>query len=63
MTGYANNRVQVFDAAGRFIRKWGSEGTGDGQFDSPAGIAVDGTGKVYVTESGNARVQVFTPVR
>ena len=34
------------------------EGSGDGQFFGPVGIAVDGSGNVYVT--GLDRVQVFT---
>jgi tripartite motif-containing protein 71 len=33
--------------------------TGDGQFIEPYGIAVDSGGDVYVTDAGNARVQVF----
>jgi len=51
--------VQKFDAEGRFLRKWGSEGGGDGQFANPLGIAVDGAGNVYVTDFGNNPVQVF----
>ena len=38
---YGNNRIQKFDSNGNFITKWGSKGTGDGQFDYPTGIAVD----------------------
>ena len=37
----------------------GTEGTGDGQFRGPVGIAV-GTGGVYVADHGNNRVEVFT---
>lgn len=36
---------------------WGSEGTGNRQFDHPAGIAVDSAGTVYVVDTGNNRVQ------
>jgi DNA-binding beta-propeller fold protein YncE len=43
-----------------FIKKWGSQGTGDGQFDSPEGIAVDSSGSVYVADSDNNRVQKFS---
>ena len=35
-------------------------GSGDGQFDGPLGIAVDGSGNVYVTDNNNNRVQVFS---
>ena len=33
-----------------FVTKWGSNGTADGQFISPDGIAVDSSGNVYVTD-------------
>jgi hypothetical protein len=42
-----------------FITGWGSTGAGDGEFDSPFGVAVDFNGKVYVTEYWNHRVQKF----
>jgi tripartite motif-containing protein 71 len=38
---------------------WGSEGAGDGQFNSPGGGDVDTSGNVYVADSGNNRVQKF----
>ena len=41
-----NHRVQVFDSNGRFLRKWGSEGSGDGQCNRPTGIAIDRAGNV-----------------
>ncbi len=44
------------------ITKWGSLGTGDGQFNGPAGIAVDAANSIYVTDAGNNRIQVFTNV-
>jgi uncharacterized repeat protein (TIGR01451 family) len=44
----------------RFLRLWGSQGTGDGQFGSyPYGVAVDATGNVYVSDRGNDRIQKF----
>lgn len=36
-----NNRVQVFYPDGTFKFKFGSKGTGNGQFDLPAGVGVD----------------------
>ena len=38
--------------------KWGSFGTGDGQFQYPYGIDTDKDGNVYVVEYKN-RVQQF----
>lgn len=43
-----------------FLLKWGSQGSGDGQFDSPAAMAIDAMGNLYVTELGNRRVQKFS---
>jgi DNA-binding beta-propeller fold protein YncE len=59
MTDYLNNRVQKFDSNGAFLSTWGSEGTNQGEFDYPAGIAVDGQGTVFVADTGNNRVQLF----
>ena len=43
-----------------FLSKWGSLGTGNGQFDYPIGVAVNpSTGNVYVADTGNNRIQVF----
>ena len=55
-----NNRVQKFDSNGNFITKWGSEGSGDGQFNLPEGIAVDSSGNVYIADTGNNRIEVFS---
>ena len=43
-----------------FSLKWGTEGMGDGQFNAPAGVAGASDGSVYVTDSGNHRIQKFT---
>lgn len=54
-----NNRLQVFDGDGRFVRGWGSGGDGPGQFNEPWGLAVDGQ-YVYVADTWNHRIQKFT---
>ena len=40
--------------------KLGSYGTGNGQFISPAGIAIDSANNVYVVDAGNNRIQKFS---
>jgi sugar lactone lactonase YvrE len=42
------------------VTTWGTLGTGNGQFISPEGIAVDSSGNVYVADTGNGRIQKFT---
>lgn len=39
---------------------WGGSGSGNGQFNGPSGIAIGSNGLVFVLESGNNRIQVFT---
>jgi tripartite motif-containing protein 71 len=43
-----------------FVTNWGSLGSGDGQFNTPIDVAVDGSGNVYVADTGNNRIQKFT---
>jgi hypothetical protein len=38
-----------------------TSGTALGQVSSPSGLAVDGAGNLYVADTGNNRVQVYTP--
>jgi len=54
------HRVLVFDKQGKLLRKFGSQGSQNGQFNYPNGIAVANDGKIYVADSNNARVQVFS---
>jgi len=53
------DNVQKFDSDGNFITRWGSKGSGDGQFDGPVDIALDNGGNVYVTDRWNHRIQKF----
>jgi len=43
-----------------FTSKWGTQGAGNGQFDSPYGVAVASDGSVYVVDLNNHRIQKFT---
>jgi outer membrane protein assembly factor BamB len=62
-------RVSQIGADGTVVRRWGKQGSGLGEFDfvapnpedgAHASIAVGPDGKVYVSDSSNHRVQVFT---
>ena len=55
-----NSRVEIFTAAGAYLGQFGTEGTGNGQFEGMGGIAVDrATQKIYVAD-GNDRIQIFS---
>jgi DNA-binding beta-propeller fold protein YncE len=57
--GYGNARVAKYDRNGKWLKNWGSRGTGQGQFNIVHGIAIDALGNVYVGDEGNKRIQVF----
>ena len=56
-----NNRIQKFTDDGTFVTKWGSEGSSEGQFSLPFGVAVDDLGNIYVADNHNQRIQKFRP--
>jgi hypothetical protein len=43
-----------------FYQKWGSNGSGNTNFDNPIGICVDSAGNIYVADQNNARVVKYT---
>jgi sugar lactone lactonase YvrE len=55
-----NDRIEVFDADGVYLRTWGKNGDGPGYFARPKGVTVDSDGHVWVADGMQDRVQVFT---
>jgi len=54
-----HNQVVVANQQDQDIRRWGSEGDGDGEFQRPEGIAVDAQGRVFVADTYANRIQIF----
>jgi DNA-binding beta-propeller fold protein YncE len=64
-----NHRIAVYSPDGVFLRAWGAffdaaddpaaSQTNDSMFYGPRGLAAH-DGRIYVTDTGNERVQVFT---
>ena len=55
--------IQVWDSEGNYLTKFGSEkeGSANGQLAEPEHVTVDNDAKPFVVDSGNFRIQVFTP--
>ena len=52
--------VYMYDSAHNYIGRFGSTGTGNGQFMCAQGVAVDKDNNVFVSDNCNNRVQKFT---
>ncbi|HEY7462628.1 MAG TPA: NHL repeat-containing protein [Gemmatimonadota bacterium] len=46
----------IYNSSMQTLAMFGTQGSREGQFDAPRGIAADVNGKVYVADSGNRRV-------
>ena len=51
--------VKKFSLQGDYLSKFGSRGSGDGQFSNPLGLCFNSKGLLYVVDNNNYRVQVF----
>jgi len=60
VTDMYNNRVEIFDAEGNFIRAWGKQGDRPGTFSRPKGIAIDADGHVWVADAVQDILQCYT---
>ena len=56
-----NDRIEIFDADGNYLREWDNIGHRPGYFTRPKGIAVDRDGLIWVADAMQDRVQVFSP--
>lgn len=53
---YGAGRVTKLDVQGRLLGRYGTTGTGLGEFATPWGLAVDAQKRIYVADTGNRRV-------
>lgn len=56
----AGAREQAAGQGFKVVGQWGKNGTANSQFASTDGLVVDGSGKVYVADTDNNRIQVFS---
>ena len=59
--GTTNDRIVKFSKDGKFIKAWGKHGKAPGELDTPHSIALDSTGRVFVADRVNSRIQIFDP--
>ncbi len=59
VTDTMNNRVEIFDAEGKFISQFGKHCDGPGCFARPKGIAVDADAHIWVVDQMLDAVQIF----
>ena len=63
-----NRKIIKFDGSGKFQGEYkpdtnaswkriGSRGSGEGEFNFPNGISIDGDGNIYVADTRNHRIQ------
>ena len=57
--GKSNARIVKFSKDGKFIKTWGKQGSGPGEFDTPHNLAMDSNGRLFVADRGNSRIQIF----
>lgn len=61
-----NHTIKLYELADEatevpgFVGAFGMQGIEDGTFQYPNGIAVDGSGRIYVTDRENDRVQIWS---
>src|SRR5438445_395077 len=53
------SRATTSSSTGTFLFQWGTKSSGPGEFDLPHGLALDHTGRIYVADRSNLRVQIF----
>lgn len=56
---YMRHAVSVYDHEGTYLFEFGGLGWGEGWFQFPVDIAVDDSGRIFVADLFNQRVQVF----
>ena len=52
-------RIIKFTKDGKYIKEWGKNGSGPGEFSVPHTMAMDSTGRLFVGDRGNNRIQIF----
>lgn len=59
ISDWKTHSILVYTSKGMYVTSFGGKGREQGQFNLPAGLAVDDSGVLYVCDYGNNRVQII----
>ncbi|MBP9015627.1 MAG: NHL repeat-containing protein [Candidatus Atribacteria bacterium] len=59
ISDYRNHRIKVYNREGVLQEIIGKEGSGEGEFSFPEGLWIDESGKLWVADAGNNRLQII----
>lgn len=62
VTDINTESVKIFDHNEYLVNEFGSKGTENGQFDGIHGVCLSSSGRIFVADAWNRRVQVFNPM-
>ena len=60
VTDNGNNRIQLFNSDGTYLRSFGRKGHKNGEFNFPSGIGFDKNNNIIVADCDNHRFQCFS---
>ena len=60
VTDLGNQRVQIFNSEGNYLRSLGRSATKEGEFNFPTGITYHNNGNIFVADNDNGRIQIFS---
>lgn len=52
--------VKKYTSSGTLLATWGTQGSGNGQFNTPIDLIIDSLDNVYVLDGGNSNIQKFS---
>jgi DNA-binding beta-propeller fold protein YncE len=55
----ATARISKFSPDGKFVKSWGTLGVRHGEFRTPHALVFDAKGRLWVTDRGNHRLEIF----
>jgi DNA-binding beta-propeller fold protein YncE len=54
-----NNRIVKYSKEGKFVKAWGTRGSGPGDVNGPHAVAIDSRGRLLIADRGNHRIEIF----